>query len=39
MQSGGAQRDDLLNALRKFNAERIEISIELKVLQGMEVGP
>src|ERR1051325_10724449 len=26
--SGGAQRDDLTNALREFNAERVAIAIE-----------
>ena len=33
MTSGGAVRDDLANALKEFNAERIAIAIELRVLQ------
>jgi len=37
--SGGAQRDDLLTALRGFNAERMAIAIELSALKKFGVTP
>lgn len=37
LQSGGAVRDDLYNALRAFTSESIAIQIELKALQKYEV--
>jgi len=37
LQSGGAMRDDLYNALRSFTSEAVAIQIELKALEKYEV--
>lgn len=37
--SGGAQRDDMLHALRGFNSERMAIAIEVRALQKYGVTP
>lgn len=39
MNGGGAQRDDLTQAHRAFNSERIQVLIELKALGKFEVRP
>ena len=39
MSGGGAQRDDLTNALRAFNTERMGIAIELRALNKFGVTP
>lgn len=39
MQSGGAMRDDMMNAVKTFGAERTTIAIELRVLQNLGVKP
>lgn len=39
LNGGGAQRDDLANALRHFNTERMGIAIELRALEKFGVTP